>query len=183
MADRLSRYAPVLLGILRIVAGLLFLSHGLVKLFGFPPGAEPGPQPLLTLFGAGGVIESVCGALIALGLLTPADGVPRFGRDGGGLLDVPCAQGLLSRRQWRGRGHPLLPILPLSGRGGSGSDQHRRSAWPEKAGADTRSGAMRPRGEPISLWPWARSEGRNPRRAPEPEGREGLAPLPDELPR
>lgn len=69
-ADRLNRYAPVLLGIFRILAGLLFLSHGLVKLFGFPPGAQPGPQPLFTLFGAGGVIETVCGALIALGLFT-----------------------------------------------------------------------------------------------------------------
>jgi len=66
----LSRYAPLLLGLLRIVAGLLFLSHGLVKLFGFPPGAQPGPQPLMTMFGAGGVVELVAGALIALGLLT-----------------------------------------------------------------------------------------------------------------
>ncbi|MEA3034713.1 MAG: putative oxidoreductase [Sphingomonadales bacterium] len=70
IADRLSRYAPVLLGLLRIVAGLLFLSHGLVKLFGFPPGAQPGPQQLLTLFGIGGLVELVTGSLIALGLLT-----------------------------------------------------------------------------------------------------------------
>jgi putative oxidoreductase len=70
IADRLSRHAPVLLGILRIVAGLLFLSHGLVKLFGFPPGALPGPQPLMTMFGIGGLVELVAGGLIALGLLT-----------------------------------------------------------------------------------------------------------------
>ena len=69
-SDALTRYAPLLLGILRIVAGLLFLSHGLVKLFGFPPGAQPGPQPLLTMFGIGGVIELVAGLLIALGLFT-----------------------------------------------------------------------------------------------------------------
>lgn len=66
----LTRYAPLLLGILRIVAGLLFLSHGLVKLFGFPPGAQPGPQPLFTMFGIGGVIELAAGLLIALGLFT-----------------------------------------------------------------------------------------------------------------
>lgn len=70
MSLRLDRYAPLLLGLLRIVAGLLFLSHGLVKLFGFPPGAQPGPQPLLTMFGIGGAIELVAGVLIALGLLT-----------------------------------------------------------------------------------------------------------------
>ena len=39
MFDALSRYQPHLLGLLRIVAGLLFLAHGVVKLFGFPPGA------------------------------------------------------------------------------------------------------------------------------------------------
>ncbi|MEA3061683.1 MAG: putative oxidoreductase [Sphingomonadales bacterium] len=70
IADRLSRHAPILLGLLRIVAGLLFLSHGLVKLFGFPPDAQPGPQPFLTLFGIGGLVELVAGGLIALGLLT-----------------------------------------------------------------------------------------------------------------
>jgi putative oxidoreductase len=68
--DRMSRYAPLLLGILRIVAGLLFLSHGLVKLFGFPPGAQPGVQPLGTLLGAAGIIELVAGGLILIGLFT-----------------------------------------------------------------------------------------------------------------
>jgi putative oxidoreductase len=66
----LSRFAPLLLGILRIVAGLLFMAHGLVKLFGFPPGAQPGQQQLLTMFGIGGIIEFAAGLLIALGLFT-----------------------------------------------------------------------------------------------------------------
>jgi putative oxidoreductase len=70
MSLSLQRYAPFLLGLLRIVAGLLFLSHGLVKLFGFPAGAQPGVQPLMSMFGVGGVIELVAGALIALGLVT-----------------------------------------------------------------------------------------------------------------
>jgi putative oxidoreductase len=65
-----SRFSPQLLGALRIVAGVLFLSHGLVKVFGFPPGAAPGQQELLSLFGIGGVIEIVTGALIALGFHT-----------------------------------------------------------------------------------------------------------------
>src|SRR5258708_38420871 len=65
-----TRYAPHALAALRIVAGLLFLAHGLVKLFGFPPGAAPGHQELLTLFGIGGVVELVTGPLIVLGLFT-----------------------------------------------------------------------------------------------------------------
>ena len=70
MFNNFSRYQSQLLGILRIVAGLLFLSHGLVKLIGFPPDAQPGQQELLTLLGVGGVIELVAGALIMIGLFT-----------------------------------------------------------------------------------------------------------------
>ena len=65
-----SKYQPQALAILRIVAGLLFLGHGLVKLIGFPDGAEPGRQALATLLGVGGVLETVGGALIILGLFT-----------------------------------------------------------------------------------------------------------------
>ena len=65
-----SIWQPRVLGILRIVAGLLFLSHGLVKLFGFPSGAQPGQQVLLSLMGVGGLIELLCGLLIVAGIFT-----------------------------------------------------------------------------------------------------------------
>ena len=68
--NSLSRYQPHLLALLRIMAGLLFLAHGLVKLFGFPEGAQPGQVPLAGLMGVGGIIELVTGALVALGLFT-----------------------------------------------------------------------------------------------------------------
>ena len=67
-----SRFAPQLLGLLRIVAGLLFLSHGLVKIVGFPA-VPPGRQELLTLFGIGGVIELVAGTLIMIVRLVICD--------------------------------------------------------------------------------------------------------------
>jgi putative oxidoreductase len=70
MFNILSRYQPQLLALLRIVVGLLFLEHGLVKLLGFPPGAQPGPQGPLTFLGIAGIIETVTGALVVLGLFT-----------------------------------------------------------------------------------------------------------------
>lgn len=63
-----SAWAPRALAVLRIVAGLLFMAHGVVKLFGFPEGAQPGQVELLSLFGIGAVIEVVTGLLIILGL-------------------------------------------------------------------------------------------------------------------
>lgn len=65
-----SRFTPQALTALRVVTGLLFIGHGLVKLAGFPEGAQPGIQPLLSLFGVGAVIEVVTGALVVLGLFT-----------------------------------------------------------------------------------------------------------------
>lgn len=63
-------WAPRALATLRVVTGLLFLGHGVVKLIGFPEGAEPGAQPLFSLFGIGGVLELVGGALLIVGLFT-----------------------------------------------------------------------------------------------------------------
>jgi putative oxidoreductase len=70
---KLSRdWQPRMLSVLRIVVGLLFLQHGLNKLFGFPPGAAPHhPYVLLSLVpGLAGILETVGGILIVLGLFT-----------------------------------------------------------------------------------------------------------------
>jgi putative oxidoreductase len=69
MERGLAPYADRLLSVLRIVAGLLFLAHGMNKLLGWPPGM-PGQQSLFTLFGAAAVIELVGGVLLVLGLFT-----------------------------------------------------------------------------------------------------------------
>jgi putative oxidoreductase len=70
MFNILSRYQPQLLALLRIVTGLLFLEHGLVKLIGFPAGAQPGAQAPLSFLGVAGIIETVAGLLVVLGLFT-----------------------------------------------------------------------------------------------------------------
>ena len=70
MFQTLSRQAPRLLSLLRIIAALLFLEHGLMKLLHFP-GPQPGVTgalPPLLLIAA--VLEVVGGVLLALGLFT-----------------------------------------------------------------------------------------------------------------
>jgi len=66
----LTAWSPRVLSILRIVAALLFMEHGLMKILHFPA-PQPGlPSPLPPLLMAAGWIEIVGGALIALGLFT-----------------------------------------------------------------------------------------------------------------
>jgi putative oxidoreductase len=61
---------PYVLSILRIVVGLLFLEHGMSKLFGFPPhGQMPG---FMELEWFAGTVEFTGGILLALGLFTRA---------------------------------------------------------------------------------------------------------------
>ena len=67
----LARWAPYALGLLRIVAALLFFEHGTQKLFGFPmrPGGGAGPD-LISLLGLAGLLELIGGALLAVGFWT-----------------------------------------------------------------------------------------------------------------
>lgn len=65
-----SRWQPEALAILRIVTGLTFMAHGVIKLFGFPEGAMPGQQEIASLMGVAGILETVGGVLIILGLFT-----------------------------------------------------------------------------------------------------------------
>jgi putative oxidoreductase len=70
--DTDSRFRVIAFTALRIAAGLAYFSHGAAKLFGWFGGMGPngGTVELMTRFGAAGVIETVCGLGIALGLLT-----------------------------------------------------------------------------------------------------------------
>jgi putative oxidoreductase len=62
---------PRVLSILRIVVGLLYLEHGMQKIFNFPPSPKPRAYELFTLVpGLAGIMEFVGGILIILGLFT-----------------------------------------------------------------------------------------------------------------
>jgi Predicted membrane protein len=63
----LRRFEPYAYTLLRIAAGFLFMSHGLQKIFGLFGGR---PVSVLSLLGAAGIIETIGGALIMLGLAT-----------------------------------------------------------------------------------------------------------------
>lgn len=68
---RLNQFQPQMLSIFRIIVGLLFLQHGLQKWFGFPaPNPNFASIHLASMIGLAGIIEIVCGALVAVGLFT-----------------------------------------------------------------------------------------------------------------
>jgi putative oxidoreductase len=65
-----TAWAPRLLSILRIMAGLLFLQHGTAKHFKFPVVPMFAKLELMTLPGIAGVIEIVGSLLLIVGLFT-----------------------------------------------------------------------------------------------------------------
>lgn len=70
MNDLVLPWQPRLLSIMRIVAALLFMEHGLMKFFHFSV-PQPGvSDPLPTLLLCAALIEVVGGALLAIGLFS-----------------------------------------------------------------------------------------------------------------
>ena len=96
MAIFMRSYEPQTYALLRIVAGFLFLWHGMQKLLGFP-GEVPAGAPPFVIFVAG-PIELVGGTLVMIGLFTR----------GAAFL----ASGLMAFAYWLGHGtRALLPLL------------------------------------------------------------------------
>ena len=65
-----AEWEPRILSVLRIIVGLLFMEHGLGKLIGFPP--MPTQPAAFHLLWFAGIIETVGGILVAIGLFTRA---------------------------------------------------------------------------------------------------------------
>jgi putative oxidoreductase len=63
-----ERYAPTTYALFRIVFGFLFLAFGLQKTLGMFGGQAV--QNWMSMQGAAGLIETVCGLLVMLGLFT-----------------------------------------------------------------------------------------------------------------
>jgi putative oxidoreductase len=64
----LTRFAPLMLSLMRIVFAVTFFAHGTQKILGFPASAM-NPPPL-SLPWTAGILELVGGALLILGLFT-----------------------------------------------------------------------------------------------------------------
>ena len=66
-----SSWSPYILALLRVVTGLMFLAHGTAKLVQWPyVEMFKDGVPVASLFGIGGLLEILGGALIVLGLFT-----------------------------------------------------------------------------------------------------------------
>jgi len=64
----LERWSPEILSLTRIAFGVTFIEHGTQKLFSFPLEPVGGLGPGMLLFV--GLLETICGGLVALGLFT-----------------------------------------------------------------------------------------------------------------
>lgn len=91
----LRPWAPHILSILRILASLSFMTHGTMKLFGWP--SSMGDGSLSTLMLIAGIIEVVGGILLTIGLFSRPvaflmSGLSAFayflGHAGGGFFPV-----------------------------------------------------------------------------------------------
>lgn len=74
MTSMLTNFRPYTLGLLRIIAGYMFLLHGTAKFWEFPVSMTGGngSVELFSMYGIGGLIEIIGGVLIILGLFTRA---------------------------------------------------------------------------------------------------------------
>jgi putative oxidoreductase len=96
MPEFMSSLAPQSYALFRIVAGFLFLWHGVQKLFGFPEGMPPGVPSYIQF--VAGPIELVGGVLVMIGLFTrPA---------------AFLCSGLMAFAYWMGHGtQAVLPVV------------------------------------------------------------------------
>ena len=87
----LASLAPRVYAALRVIAGLVYLLHGLQK-FGMFGGTA---QPLASMLGVAAIIEAVAGTLILLGLFTRPAALVASGQMAAAYFMAHVAKGLL----------------------------------------------------------------------------------------
>ncbi|MFV0408570.1 MAG: DoxX family protein [Paracoccus sp. (in: a-proteobacteria)] len=97
--QKLDRFAPQMLSVLRIVSALIFFAHGTQKILGIPASDRAFP-PIFSTFWFAGVLELVGGALLIVGL---------FSRPVAFLLS-----GLMAAAYWMAHA-PQHPVPALNG--------------------------------------------------------------------
>jgi putative oxidoreductase len=102
----LDVWAPRVLSLLRVITALLFMQHGLMKLWEFPGPQEGAPDPLPPLLLAAAWIETVGGALIALGLFTRVAAFVCSGQMAVAYFTAHASQGF-----WPALNHGELAIM------------------------------------------------------------------------
>src|SRR5690242_16529672 len=70
MDQMFSKYQPVMLSVLRFIAGLMLFQYGVAKLLKFPPDSPFAKVELMSLYGAAGTLELILGGLLLIGLFT-----------------------------------------------------------------------------------------------------------------
>jgi putative oxidoreductase len=70
LESRFQSWAPMLLGILRIVTAFMFIQHGSAKIFQIPHVPMFDGVQLMSLTGLAGILEIFGGILLLLGLFT-----------------------------------------------------------------------------------------------------------------
>jgi hypothetical protein len=113
MERMVTRTAPYLYAVLRIIGALLYACHGAQKLLGLFGGVRGGTVPLLSLPGLAGVIELGAGLAHRRWGPDPASGVPGQWGNGVRLLALARPAGLLAHPQWGRISRPELLPLPL----------------------------------------------------------------------
>ncbi|BAU13000.1 DoxX family protein [Leptolyngbya sp. NIES-3755] len=89
----LVRYSSYIYAVLRVIVGLSFALHGTQKVFGIP--GNKAPMPIASLLGVGGLIELICGLLIALGLWASYAAFLASGEMAAAYFMVHASKGLL----------------------------------------------------------------------------------------
>jgi putative oxidoreductase len=91
----ISKYENQIYAILRVIAGFLFLWHGSMKLFDFPPSGHDMPTYIVWIAGP---VEFFGGLLIMIGLWTP-------------WAAFVCS-GQMAFAYWMAHGtHAILPVM------------------------------------------------------------------------